>query len=54
MTVWDVDDDRVDALGEAVGRLPFVSHCYRRPRRLPCGPTTCSPWCTAKPRAGEA
>jgi DNA-binding Lrp family transcriptional regulator len=35
MTVWDVDDTRVDALGEQVGRLPFVSHCYRRPRRLP-------------------
>jgi DNA-binding Lrp family transcriptional regulator len=35
MTVWDVDDARVDALGEAVGALPFVSHCYRRPRRLP-------------------
>ena len=38
MTVWDVADDRVDALGEAVGRLPFVSHCYRRPRRLPLWP----------------
>lgn len=35
MTVWDVADDQVDALGEAVGRLPFVSHCYRRPRRPP-------------------
>jgi DNA-binding Lrp family transcriptional regulator len=35
MTVWDVVDDQVDALGEAVGRLPFVSHCYRRPRHLP-------------------
>ncbi len=35
MTVWDVADERVDALGEKVGRLPFVSHCYRRPRRLP-------------------
>lgn len=35
MTVWDVDDARVDALGMAVGALPFVSHCYRRPRRLP-------------------
>ena len=32
MSVWDVDDDQVDALGEAVGRLPGVSHCYRRPR----------------------
>lgn len=35
MTVWDVDDERVDALGERVGKLPFVSHCYRRPRHLP-------------------
>ncbi len=32
MTVWDVADERVDALGEQVGALPFVSHCYRRPR----------------------
>lgn len=35
MTVWDVDDDRVDALGERVGALPGVSHCYRRRRHLP-------------------
>lgn len=35
MTVWDVDDDAVDALGAEVGALDFVSHCYRRPRRLP-------------------
>ena len=35
MTVWDVADDRVDELGAAVGGLPGVSHCYRRPRRLP-------------------
>ena len=32
MTVWDVDDARVDELGERVGALPGVSHCYRRPR----------------------
>ncbi len=38
MTVWDVDDAQVDDLGEAVGRLPFVSHCYRRPRALPDWP----------------
>ena len=38
MSVWDVDDTQVDALGEAVGHLPFVSHCYRRPRRLPVWP----------------
>lgn len=35
MTVWDVDDERIDALGEQVGALPFVTHCYRRPRKLP-------------------
>ncbi|MDD4880149.1 MAG: AsnC family transcriptional regulator [Gallionellaceae bacterium] len=38
MTVWDVADDRVDGLGERVGQLAFVSHCYRRPRRLPDWP----------------
>jgi DNA-binding Lrp family transcriptional regulator len=32
MSVWDVDDADVDRLGEAVGRMPGVSHCYRRPR----------------------
>jgi len=35
MTVWDVADDAVDELGAEVGALSFVSHCYRRPRRLP-------------------
>ena len=35
MTVWDVADEAVDELGAAVGALEFVSHCYRRPRRLP-------------------
>lgn len=38
MTVWDVADDRVDALGAAIGSLDFVTHCYRRPRRLPDWP----------------
>lgn len=38
MTVWDVDDARVDALGPRVGALPFVSHCYRRPRHRPVWP----------------
>ncbi len=38
MTVWDVDDTRVDELGEKVGALDFVSHCYRRPRALPDWP----------------
>ncbi len=38
MSVWDVDDAQVDALGEQVGALDFVSHCYRRPRHLPHWP----------------
>ena len=38
MSVWDVADARVDALGEQVGALEFVTHCYRRPRRLPLWP----------------
>ena len=35
MSVWDVADDAVDELGAQVGALAFVTHCYRRPRRLP-------------------
>ncbi|HEU4611598.1 MAG TPA: hypothetical protein VFS15_05955, partial [Kofleriaceae bacterium] len=38
MSVWDVDDAEVDRLGELAGALPGVSHCYRRPRRLPQWP----------------
>jgi len=38
MTVWDVDDACIDTLGERIGALPFVSHCYRRPRHLPHWP----------------
>jgi len=38
MSVWDVADEYVQELGKRVGELPFVSHCYRRPRRLPVWP----------------
>ena len=38
MSVWDVDDAEVDALGGRVGALTFVSHCYRRPRHAPAWP----------------
>ncbi|BAL94009.1 siroheme decarboxylase subunit beta [Rubrivivax gelatinosus] len=38
MSVWDVADDQVDALGERIGALAGVSHCYRRPRHLPAWP----------------
>ena len=33
MTVWDVDDAEIARLGPLIGAQPFVSHCYRRPRR---------------------
>lgn len=38
MSVWDVDDAAAEALGEKVGALAFVSHCYLRPRSLPDWP----------------
>lgn len=38
MTVWDVADDAIDALGSQIGALDFVTHCYRRPRALPDWP----------------
>jgi DNA-binding Lrp family transcriptional regulator len=33
MVVWDVPDDELDERGIDVGRLPFVTLCYHRPRR---------------------
>ena len=38
MVVWDLPDARVDALGRRIGALPFVTLCYRRPRRPPAWP----------------
>jgi DNA-binding Lrp family transcriptional regulator len=38
MTVWDVPDARVASAGAALRRLPFVTLCYRRPRRPPAWP----------------
>ncbi|MEO5352410.1 MAG: hypothetical protein H7835_04260 [Magnetococcus sp. XQGC-1] len=38
MTVWDLPDEQVDRLGEMVGNLGFVSHCYCRPKHLPHWP----------------
>jgi DNA-binding Lrp family transcriptional regulator len=35
MSVWDVPDEQVDELGSRIGELPFVTHCYHRPRHLP-------------------
>jgi len=38
MTVWDVDDKHLERLGNMIGQLDFVSHCYQRPRHLPMWP----------------
>ena len=38
MSVWDVPDDAVSAIGRRVGALDFVSHAYHRPRHLPMWP----------------
>ncbi|WP_037311402.1 AsnC family transcriptional regulator [Ruegeria halocynthiae] len=38
MTVWDVKDDQIAELGTQIGALPFVTHCYERPRALPDWP----------------
>jgi len=35
MSVWDVPDERIQACGEMVGALGFVSHAYHRPRHPP-------------------
>ena len=35
MTVWNVPDEVIDKLGQEIGQLEFVSHCYHRPRHLP-------------------
>mgnify|MGYP005807656161 CR=1 FL=1 len=38
MVVWDVPDDRVQALGQALAGKSFITLCYQRPRRLPDWP----------------
>lgn len=38
MVVWDVPDAQVSELGRRLGAFPFVTLCYRRPRRPPAWP----------------
>lgn len=38
MVVWDVPDERAGDAGRRLAGLPFVTLCYRRPRRLPLWP----------------
>lgn len=35
MVVWDIPDQEVTVLGRTIGSQPFVTLCYRRPRRPP-------------------
>jgi DNA-binding Lrp family transcriptional regulator len=35
MSVWDVDDAIINEVGEQLGQLDMVTHCYQRPRFLP-------------------
>ncbi len=38
MSVWDIANGDVQAVGRQVGAMEIVSHCYHRPRRLPGWP----------------
>lgn len=38
MSVWDIEDEVISEIGREVGALPFVTHCYQRPRVLPQWP----------------
>ena len=38
MSVWDVPDEQVAAIGARIGALPDVTHCYERPRHPPLWP----------------
>lgn len=38
MSVWDVPDEYASECGRLIGALPFVSHCYLRPRHRPMWP----------------
>ena len=38
MTVWALDDQKVDTIGELLGKQSSVSHCYKRPAQLPSWP----------------
>ena len=35
MTVWNIADEQLKEIGNRMGSLDYVSHCYERPRHLP-------------------
>lgn len=52
MTVWNIPDEVIDELGQKVGQLEFVSHCYHRPRHLPEWPYNLFAMVHSKSREG--
>ncbi len=38
MTVFDIEETEIEVAGEKLAALPFVTLCYRRPRRPPSWP----------------
>ena len=38
MVVWDVPDETVSETGRKLAALPYITLCYRRPRRPPAWP----------------
>ena len=38
MTAWDIPDEEVSQVGNRLGALSQVTHCYRRPRHRPLWP----------------
>lgn len=38
MVVWDIPDEELQGAGRSLAALPFVTLCYRRPRRPPRWP----------------
>ncbi|NOR81835.1 MAG: AsnC family transcriptional regulator [Methyloprofundus sp.] len=52
MTVWNIADEHIDEMGERIGQLDFVSHCYHRPRHLPEWPYNLFAMVHSKSEAG--
>ncbi len=38
MSVWNIPDEKVDEIGKKMGKFPYVTLCYQRPRQLPDWP----------------
>ena len=38
MTVFDIEESEIEVAGEKLAALPFITLCYRRPRRPPSWP----------------